>query len=377
MQSTTPASACRMSWVEVDSTAIEHNTRLMRRHVGLDVGVIGVVKADGYGHGAVLAAKAMVAGGAIGLAAATTGEGRRLREAGVDSPILVLGYTAPEQVAEALQHDLALTISAPETLHAAAALGQAAGRALKLHLKIDTGMHRLGLLPHEVMPFLEANRAIGGVIWQGIFTHLAVADEPWRPETARQLTCFEDILAAMRLAGYHFPFVHAANSAGALYHPHARYDAVRAGIALYGAACHDEARLPSGFRPALSFHTRIVRVATLPVGSSVSYGAEYITPGPRRIATIAAGYADGIRRSPAWREALIHGERAPIVGRICMDYAMVDVTHIPEAETGATVTLLGAQGEAVITVEEVAAWLGTSAYEALTTIAPRGRGVGA
>jgi alanine racemase len=366
-----------MSWVEVDSTAIEHNTRLMRRHVGLDVGVIGVVKADGYGHGAVLAAKAMVAGGAIGLAAATTGEGRRLREAGVDSPILVLGYTAPEQVAEALQHDLALTISAPETLHAAAALGQAAGRALKLHLKIDTGMHRLGLLPHEVMPFLEANRAIGGVIWQGIFTHLAVADEPWRPETARQLTCFEDILAAMRLAGYHFPFVHAANSAGALYHPHARYDAVRAGIALYGAACHDEARLPSGFRPALSFHTRIVRVATLPVGSSVSYGAEYITPGPRRIATIAAGYADGIRRSPAWREALIHGERAPIVGRICMDYAMVDVTHIPEAETGATVTLLGAQGEAVITVEEVAAWLGTSAYEALTTIAPRGRGVGA
>jgi alanine racemase len=319
----------------------------------------------------------MVAGGAIGLAAATTGEGRRLRDAGIDAPILVLGYTAPEQVVDALHYDLALTVSAPETLHAAAALGQATGQTLKLHLKIDTGMHRLGMLPHEVMPFLEANRGIEGVCWQGISTHLAVADEPWRPETARQLACFENILAAVRSAGYHFPFVHAANSAGAFCHPQSRYDAVRAGIALYGVAFHEEARLPDGFRPALSFHTRIVRVAALPAGSPVSYGAEYVTPGPRRIATIAVGYADGLRRSPAWREVLVCGMRAPIVGRICMDYAMVDVTHISDAAPGETVTLIGSQGDASISAEEVAHWLGTSAYEALTTIAPRGRGVGA
>ncbi|NJO85044.1 MAG: hypothetical protein HC828_21365 [Blastochloris sp.] len=178
MRVTTPAATCRMSWVEVDPVAIEQNTRLMRLHVGPDVGVIGVVKADGYGHGAVLAAKAMIAGGAIGLAAATIGEGQRLRGAGIDAPILVLGYTPPEQVADALQYNLALAISDPETLHTAAALGQATGRALKLHLKIDTGMHRLGLLPHEALPFLEANYATHGVTWQGIYTHLAVADEP-------------------------------------------------------------------------------------------------------------------------------------------------------------------------------------------------------
>ncbi|HEU4328526.1 MAG TPA: alanine racemase [Roseiflexaceae bacterium] len=361
----------RNTWVDVDPHALSANVAALRRIVGSDVRIWGVVKADGYGHGAIPAAQALLAGGAWGLAVATSAEGRRLRAAGIAGPILVIGYTAPEQVLDALEADLALTVCGPETFWAAAAAGRAHGRRIALHLKVDTGMHRLGLLPYEVAPFLEAAQGVGGVSWEGLSTHFACADEPWHPENAHQLICFEDVRAAVAAAGWRFPMVHAANSAAALCLPAARYDAVRPGLALYGCPPVAGRPLPPGFRPALAFRTRVVRVAQLPPGSPVSYGATYVTPGTRRLATVAAGYADGLRRSPAWRSVLIRGRRAPIVGRICMDYAMVDVSDIPGVSTGDEVTLLGTQDDAQITADEVAGWLGTSAYEVLTTLAPR------
>jgi alanine racemase len=358
----------RHAWVDVDADALCGNAAALQRIVGRGVRMWGVVKADGYGHGAVLAARALLAGGAWGLAVATVAEGRRLRQAGIGAPILVIGYTAPEQVVDALEADITLTVCGAETFWAAAQTGRLCGRPLALHLKIDTGMHRLGLLPHEVAPFLDAAAGEPGVVWEGICTHIACADEPEHPENARQIALFEEVLSSVRASGWHFPMVHAANSAATLALPHARYDAVRPGLALYGCPPVAGAELPPEFCPALAFRTRVVRVAELPPGSPVSYGATYCTPGPRRIATIAAGYADGLRRSPPWREVLIQGRRAPIVGRICMDYAMVDVSDIPEAACGDEVTLLGAQGGARITADEVAAWLGTSSYEVLTTL---------
>lgn len=358
----------RPARIAVDCDAIAANTSAVQRIVGASVAVIGVVKANAYGHGAVRSAQAMLAGGATRLAVSTTAEGQQLRAAGIHAPILVLGHTPPECVVEALRDDLALMVGDAATLHAAAQVGRAAGRPLALHLKVDTGMHRLGLLPREVNPFLDAARAIDGVRWEGIFTHFATADEPWLPQFEQQQHCFEQVLASVHAAGWHFPLVHAANSAAALWQPAMRFNAIRAGIALYGVSPSEELSLSDEFRPALSFHSSVTRVADLPPGSAISYGARYVTSKQQRIATIAAGYADGVRRSPAWRAVLVRGQRAPVVGRVCMDYTMVDVTDIPNVQVGDDVVLLGAQGDARIRAREVAQWLDTSAYEVLTTV---------
>jgi Alr-MurF fusion protein len=364
--------ADRPAWLEVDGEAIASNTQRLRAIVGSEVAVLGIVKADGYGHGAVPAARAMLCGGATSLGVATAGEGRRLRAAGIAAPILVLGHTPAEQARAALHADLALSVGALETARAAACAARELGRPARLHLKIDSGMHRLGLLPCEVGAFLQAARELPNLDWQGIYTHFATADEPARSELSIQLDRFLGVVEDARHAGWRFPSVHAANSAAALWRPEARLDMVRAGIALYGVAPGD-APLPAGFCPALAFRTRIVRLVELPPGSPVSYGGDYVTAGARRIATISAGYADGLRRSPPWRAALVRGRRAPIVGRICMDYAMLDVSDIPGVATGDEVTLLGTDSAETIATEEVASWLGTSAYEVLAAILPRGQ----
>jgi alanine racemase len=359
----------RPSWVVVDCAAIAENTRLMRRCVGARVGVLGVVKADGYGHGAELAARAMLLGGAGRLGVSSVGEGLKLRAAGIDAPILVLGHTPPEDAPAAVCAGLALSVGAIETVVAASRAARTLERSAELHLKVDTGMHRLGLLPHRVAAFLRDARGLPCLDWQGISTHFATADEPERPELAAQLAIFKRVVERARQDGWCFRVVHAANSAAALGRPEARFDMVRAGLALYGFA-PSAAALPAGFRPALSFRTRVARVVTLPRDSPISFGGEYRTESARRIATLGVGYADGLRRSPPWRAVLVRGRRAPIVGRICMDYAMADVTHIPGVAVGDEVVLLGAQGREVIAAEEVAAWLGTSVYEVLATIAP-------
>jgi alanine racemase len=359
----------RQCWVEVDAGAIAGNTRLLRRLLGPSVGVLGVVKADGYGHGAVPAARAMLCGGAVWLGVSSVGEGRQLRAAGVEAPILVLGYTPMDQIAAGICAGLALSAGSIEMATAASRVAAGLGRTAALHIKIDTGMHRLGLLPRDIADFLVTARDLPCLDWRGAYTHFATADEPERPELCAQLDRFIGVVEGARRNGWRLPIAHAANSAAALWRPEARLDMVRSGMALYGYSPRS-LPLPEGFRPALAFRTRVARVAELPAGSPVSYGGDYVTPSPRRIATILAGYADGLRRSPPWRAVLIRGRRAPIVGRICMDYAMIDVTDIPGAAVGDEVTLLGSQGRATIGADEVAGWLGTSAYEVLATIAP-------
>lgn len=366
LEQTEQTTSARRVWLETAVDAIANNTRRVQQYIGETCRIIGVVKANGYGHGATIAAGAMLDGGAHMLAVATVGEGRALRRAGIAVPILVMGPAWSDEIGAAIQLQLTLTVGDLATFQAVIAAVES-GHTVQAHLKIDTGMHRLGLLPYEVVPLLQSEPAARAIMWDGLFTHFACADEPGRNETVHQITCFEDVCATLTHAGFVFPLVHAANSAAALAFPRVRYNAVRPGIALYGVAPSEDVQLPPGFAPALRFCTRVVRIVDLPAGSPVSYGGSYITPGPRRIATIAAGYADGLRRSPPWREVLVNGKRAPVVGRICMDYAMIDITGI-ECEAGAEVVLLGAQGDDTITVEEVAGWLGTSVYEVLTSV---------
>jgi Alr-MurF fusion protein len=364
----------RPTWVRVDLDAIGGNVRRLRELAG--VPLMAVLKADAYGHGAVRVGRAALAAGAAMLAVATLGEARVLREAGISAPILVLGYTPPWQAREAALLNVACTIFDIDTAQALAEASAALGRRVRAHVKIDTGMARLGLLPAETGPFLRAVRRLcdadgAELEVEGLYTHFATADSADETFAREQLGRFCRVLAELDAAGLRPPIVHAANSAAVLRFPAARFDMVRSGIAMYGLRPADETPLPEGFRPALSLHSEVAQVRELPAGAPVSYGAAYRTPYPARIATVPAGYADGLRRSPPWQAMLVRGRRAPVVGRITMDYAMLDVTGIEGVRRGDPVVLIGRQGDACISTEEVAAWLGTINYEVTSTILPR------
>ncbi|ABY35012.1 MAG TPA: alanine racemase [Chloroflexus aurantiacus] len=359
----------RPTWVHLDLTAIADNVRALRNHAGVPLMV--VLKGDGYGHGAARVARAALQAGAEMLAVATLGEGRALRAQGIAAPILVLGYTPPWQAAEAIRLDLMLTLFDDDTAQALHAAALECGRPARVHVKVDTGMARLGLSPAEVAPFLSRLRELPGIEPVALYTHFARADEADPTPTEQQLARFQAVLADLTAAGLRPPCVHAANSAATLRFPATHFDMVRPGLACYGLAPGAAAPLLPGMRPALSFYTEVAQVKDHPAGTPISYGGTFVTARPSRIATIPVGYADGLRRSPPWREVLIRGQRAPIVGRICMDYAMVDVTDIPGVRRGDAVTIIGRQGDAVIGVDEIAGWLGTISYEVLTGILPR------
>jgi len=362
----------RPTWVEIDLEAIAHNTRRMAEIVGPDVALLAVLKADGYGHGAIKIARTALHNGASWLGVACLSEAVTLRRAGLDAPILVLGYTPAWQAREAVLNDVTVTIFALPT---AEALSQAAldlGRTARAQVKVDTGMGRLGLLPDEVLPFMRQARRLPGLEIGGLFTHMSDADADDLGYTRWQLAQFEGVLVALRAEGLLPPLIHAANSACALRLADSHYNMARIGIALYGLAPSPHAPLPADFRPALSFKCQIAQVKELPAGSYVSYGRAYRAERPTRIAVIPVGYADGFRRAPAhWGEVLVRGRRAPIVGRVCMDQTMLDVTDIPGVRQGDEVVLIGAQGDERITVDEVAARLGTINYEVVSEILAR------
>ncbi len=362
----------RPTRLEVDLGAIAHNLRLVRRIVGDKVGILAVLKANGYGHGALLVARAVVAKGADMLGVACVSEGVAFRQAGIAAPILVLGYTPPWQLGEAVAHDIALTLFDCDTARALDRVAAATGRVARVHVKVDTGMGRLGLLPDQVLPFMHWLTGLDHLVVEGMFTHFSVADAADKSYTYRQLDIFRDVLRQVHAAGIEVPVVHAANSAAILTVPEARFNMVRLGIALYGLSPGPETPLPEGFRPALTFKTCIAQVKTLPPGSFVGYGNTYCTSGEERIAVIPVGYADGFRRAPGnWEYVLVRGRRAPIVGRVCMDQTMVNVTHIPGVRQGDEVVLIGVQGGQEITVDEVARRLGTINYEVISTILAR------
>jgi alanine racemase len=276
---------------------------------------------------------------------------------------------------EAVRLDLTLTLYAPDMARALAHAAQALGKRARVHVKVDTGMARLGIRAEavpEILELLQLIRHLPALELEGLFTHFAKADSSDLAHAHLQLRRFQAVLQEIEEAGLRPPLVHAANSAATFSLPEAHFDMVRPGIALYGLSPSAEVPVPESFRPALSFKTQVAQVKLIPPGEGISYGCTFITERPTWIAVLPVGYADGFRRTPAnWGAVLIHGQEAPLLGRVCMDQCMVDVSHIPGVRVGDEVVLIGRQGEATLSAEKVAQRLGTIHYEVVSEILAR------
>ena len=360
------------SWLEINLGALAHNVGAIKQFVGPNVAVSAVVKANAYGHGAVEIARTALVSGANGLCVAYLSEAIQLRDAGITAPILVLAYTPAAAIPEAIRHDVAFSISELSVAQAASRAALNLQKPARVHLKIDTGMSRLGVLAHEALPLIEALTTLPGVRLEGIFTHFSWADGD--PDyTSLQLRRLNETLSQTQHP-QHRVTIHAANSAATLNHPEAHFNQVRPGVSLYGLTpfASGWGKLPVDLQPVLSWKAQLALVKTLPAGTPISYGNTYICDTPRRIGVVPVGYADGFRRAPNhYGAVLIDGQRAPILGRVCMDQTMVDVTDIPAAHTDSEVVIIGQQGQARITTEDVAAQLGTINYEVTSGLSAR------
>jgi alanine racemase len=372
-----PLAANRPTVAEVDLGALVHNFETLQAVVS-PARVVAVVKADGYGHGAAIVASTLEAAGADAFAVALVEEGLELRSASVRRPILVLGGVGPAAAREAFRAGLTPVVYDPAQI---APLAAASGGApLQVHLKIDTGMCRLGVDRRhlgELLHELDRNPAVRVA---GVLTHLGCADAPDPGPTQAQLAAFDEAIAILQAAGIDPGLRHAAASAGAIRFPESRLDLVRLGISLYGVLPSPHpvgwGGLPTprrpGLEPVLRVRTTVLQVREVPEGTAVGYGGTFVTRRPSRIATLAMGYADGLSRLLSNRgEVLVHGRRAPIAGNVCMDMTMVDVTEIPDVAAGDEVVVLGAQGDEMVTADEVAERSGTISYEVLTSLSRR------
>jgi alanine racemase len=356
------------TWLEIDLSAIQNNLRQLQAITQRPV--MTVIKANAYGHGLTEVGRAMMAAGAAWCGVARFEEALALRAAGVTLPILVMGFTDPSHVPVAIDQQVRLTLFRQDVAEAYAAQARAAGGPLAVHVKLDTGMSRLGIFADEGPAFLQLLAGMPELRVEGLFTHLARADEPGLELTGQQAASFARVLAQITAAGLRPPLVHAANSAGCLFHPAAWFDLVRPGIALYGLHPSPQALLPEGFRAALTWKARLVSLKELPPGRGVSYGHRYVTSKVERIGTLPVGYADGLRRQPGNR-ALVGGQVVPVVGTVCMDQCMLQLDQAPQARVGDEVVLLGRQGQAALTAEMLAQAWNTINYEVVCGMAAR------
>lgn len=362
----------RPTWVEVNLDAIQANVTALRR-LARSPHLMAIVKANGYGHGALPVAEAALSAGADWLGVASVEEGANLRQGGIAAPILVLGYVAPGQAEEVIQHDLRVAMFDLNLADALAQAARSAGGRAHVHLKIDTGMSRVGLRPDEVSEFARSLKDLPEVEVEGVFTHFAAADDPSRDEyTAQQVAGFEKALAELKAVGITPTIRHAANTAGLLIHPESHYDMVRAGIAMYGLPPDPAVDWPVSLTPALSWKSRIGMVKWIEPETAVSYGCTYHSQGRERIATIPVGYADGYsRRLSNNADVLIGGHRCSVVGRVCMDQLLVRVPDGVVAAVGDEVVLIGEQGGERITATELAQRIETINYEVICSIGQR------
>jgi len=364
-------------WAEIDLKAITHNVRELRRVTRGNAGMIAVVKADGYGHGALEVARTVIDAGAEMLAVARIDEGIALRQAGLEAPILVFSPTFPAFAEGLIAHDLIQGVGGLAQARQLNAVARRHGTTIPIHLKVDSGMGRLGLLPEttgidpaqSAVAEVTAISRLPGLHVEGIYTHFAAADEKDKEYAHRQFRVFEDFLRSLKAAGIDCGLRHAANSAALIDLPQTHLDAVRPGIALYGLyPSRDVDHRQVALKPALSLKSRLLQVKAVPAGFKVSYGMTWESPRPTVIGTVAAGYADGIQRRLSNRGAmLVGGRRVPIAGRVCMDLIMLDLGPAATDKAGDEVVIIGRQGDVEITADEMADLLGTINYEVVFT----------
>jgi alanine racemase len=358
---------CGLVRAEVDLDAVAANTRNIARVVR-PARLFAVVKADGYGLGAVPVARVALASGASGLCVARPEEGLALRAAGIKAPILILGPTVPALADQVVRAGLTPTVCEPGAAAALARAAEAQSRPLPVHVKIDTGLHRYGILPSEAPAFLNHLAQYSRLRVEGLWTHLATADEADRTFAYEQLARFNEVTAALPAV----PLRHAASTAAALDLPEFRLDLVRAGIGIYGYYPSRHVGRAVALRPALTLKSRVIRVHQVGPGETVGYGRTWVAPRSSRIALVACGYGDGYPRHLSNRGVvLIRGRRCPVVGRVSMDLLTADATHLPEVAVGDEVVLVGRQGEEEITLDELAELAETVPYELLTRLTPR------
>ena len=356
----------------VDLNALGWNFRQIRSKVGSQVKVLSMVKANGYGHGAAAISKALAAEGSDAFGVATTEEGVELRQAGICTPILVLAGAYPDQVDQFFDNSLTPVIHALASLEELDAIVHRRKKSLNVHLKIDTGMGRIGFLAAEFNSWLPKIKTLKALKIEGVFSHFSHAESVEGSYTRQQLRTFQGIVERLRAEGIFPSLVHLANSAATITLPQAYFDMVRPGLMLYGIYPSPAMASQICLKPVLSWKTRILQLKKVPAGSSISYGQTFVTKRESFIATLPIGYADGYPRLLSNRgEVLVTGKRAPVAGRVCMDLTMIDVTDIGKIQQGDEVVLLGRQGDAEISADDMAAWADTISYEILTSIGAR------
>ena len=346
----------KRAFAEIQLTVLAENIAHIRKHVG-STQIMGVIKADAYGHGAVTVARTLKKNGISFFAVAWLAEAVELRHHGITDPILILSQPQRQYVQQIVAAGVVQTIYDLDFALALQAEAKAHGVIVEVHIKVDTGMRRIGVVPEAAVVLIQQVQKLPNLRVTGLFTHFACADEPTHPLNQQQITCFNSVVKAITGCCGRPQFIHAANSAAIAHFPQAHYDLVRAGISLY--------------RGVMSFKSQVVFVKNIPAQTSVSYGAHFVTQRPTQVATISAGYADGLPRALSNKgRVLIKGQSFPIIGNVCMDMCMVDVTGTAVV-AGDEVVFIGTQGKAQITAEEVARLTGTIDYEIMCGISKR------
>ena len=375
-----------LTWAEIDLGALAHNYRELRRVTAPSAVMMAVVKADGYGHGAPQVARVALKNGVELLAVARMGEAIQLREAGISAPILLFGHSLPSYVDILASKDIRAALNSLEGARSISAEAVRRKTRIKAHIKIDTGMGRLGLLADEIaiqkdsgeqfkraIDDVLAIKALPGIEVEGIFTHFANADSRDKGHATSKLSCFTKVLETLKQHSFRVRYRHAANSAAIIEMPDSHLDLVRPGIAQYGLWPSGEIdRQRIDLKPVMSIKSRIIHVKNVGADFTVSYGSTHITPCPTRIATIPVGYADGYDRIlSSSGHMLVKGVRAPIIGRVCMDLTMIDVGHVPGVSLEDEVVILGSQGNETISADEIAERVGTINYEIVSSLTSR------
>ena len=362
----------RPTIAEINLEAIRHNVRQIRRAVSPGAFIAAIVKANAYGHGAVKVSSAALAAGANGLGVAIAEEGAELREKGFTVPILVIGLTLPEQAQLLVDYNLVATISTPDAAQALAEAARKKGRPAEFMLKIDTGMNRVGVRPDQALKFLQNLLSDPNLTLRGVFTHLATADAADKTYANQQLSSFTAVLNQITQAGLPLDWISAANSATIIDLTRGHFNMVRPGIILYGLPPSKEIRGDLNLIPAMQLKTRVVYIKEVPPGTKVGYGSTHTASQATLLATLPVGYADGYSRHLSNKASvLIGGRRCPVVGRVCMDQIIADLGPGSDTKIGDEAVLFGRQGDAEISVTELADLAGTINYELVCAISAR------